>query len=121
MSNKSVQKKISKRVTRRTFRVKNRLTSKGHKPRIAVFRSLNHIYAQIIDDATQKTLASFSSLQLKDEKGDKKALAKNVGRELGKIATKQAIKDVFFDRGRYLYHGRVQALAEGLREGGLQF
>lgn len=118
---KRTQKKISERAVRRAFRVKNAFTSKGHKPRIAVFRSLNHIYAQIIDDADQKTLVSFSSLQLKSAKGDKKEVAKNVGLELGKLATKKAIKDVFFDRGRYLYHGRVQALADGLREGGLQF
>jgi large subunit ribosomal protein L18 len=79
------------------------------------------VYAQIIDDAQQKTLASFSSLNLKKVTGDKKAVAKMVGMELGKLAVAKNIGDVFFDRGQYLYHGRVKALAEGLREAGLKF
>jgi large subunit ribosomal protein L18 len=117
----SLQKKIKLRAQRRAFRVKNRLESWGQKPRVSVFRSLKHIYAQIIDDSGHVTLASFSSLSLKDNEGDKKAIAKKVGIELGKLAASKAIKDVFFDRGRYLYHGRVRALADGLREGGLNF
>lgn len=115
------QKKIKLRRQRRKFSVKNRLSSHGDRLRIAVFRSLNHVYAQIIDDLQHKTLLSFSSLQLGEFKGDKKEIAKKVGLELGKRAVDQSIMNVFFDRGQYLYHGRVKALADGLRESGLQF
>jgi large subunit ribosomal protein L18 len=97
------------------------MTSRGVKPRVSVFRSLNHISAQIIDDAKHCTVVSFSSQNLTAAVGDKKAIAKQVGLELGKRATEKAIKDVFFDRGGYKYHGRVQALADGLRESGLNF
>ena len=95
--------------------------SKGIKPRVSVFRSAKHIYVQIIDDKVKTTLASFSSLSLNDKSGDKKSIANKVGLELGKIAQSKSIKDVFFDRGKYCYHGRVRALAEGLRSGGLEF
>ncbi|MCF7899031.1 50S ribosomal protein L18 [Candidatus Babeliales bacterium] len=120
---KKTQKKIQQRTVRRVHRVKGNLNSKGLKPRICVFRSLKNMYAQIIDDSSQTTIASFSSLNLttKDKKTDKKEVAKKVGIELGKIALSKSIDKVFFDRGRYLYHGRVSALAEGLRESGLQF
>ena len=117
----SLKRRIKQRKLRRKFRVKNNFRSKGVKPRVAVFRSLKHIYAQIIDDANHLTLASLSSLVLKDKKGDKKAVAKQVGIELGKIALGKGIKEVFFDRGVYKYHGRVAAVAEGLRESGLKF
>lgn len=117
----SLQKKIIKRTVRRVFRVRNRFVSRGVKPRVTVFRSLNHIYAQIIDDAAQVTLVSASSMVLKGLKGSKKEIARQVGLELGKQAISKQIEEVFFDRGRYLYHGRVKALAEGLREGGLKF
>jgi large subunit ribosomal protein L18 len=117
----SLQKKIKLRAQRRTFRVRNKFVSKGLKPRISVFRSLQHIYAQIIDDASQITLLSFSSKNFTEKVGDKKEVAKRVGVELGKMAAAKEITDVFFDRGSYLYHGRVKALADGLREGGLKF
>jgi len=117
----SLQKKIIRRTKRRIFRVRNRFVSRGVKPRVTVFRSLNHIYAQIIDDNAQVTLLSASSAALKGLKGDKKEVAKQVGLALGKEAVAKNIEEVFFDRGRYLYHGRVKALAEGLREGGLKF
>ena len=115
-----MQKKISLRAKRRSFRVRKQLMSRGLKPRIAIFRSLNHIYAQIIDDSAQATLVSHSSLNMK-KVGNKKDFAKQVGLELGKKAVESGIKEVFFDRGNFLYHGRVRALAEGLREGGLNF
>ena len=108
------------RTERRRFRVRNKFVSKGVKIRVTVFRSLNHIYAQIIDDNAQKTIVSYSSKSVKSQ-GDKTEVAKAVGLELGKLALKNDIKDVYFDRGSYLYHGRVQALAEGLRESGLIF
>ena len=117
----SIEKKLNQQRTRRRFRVRNRLRSRGERPRVSVFRSLKQIYAQIIDDTTHKTLASFSSLQLKSAKGDKTAIARQVGLELGKLAKEKSIDGVFFDRGLCQYHGRVQALAEGLREGGLTF
>ncbi len=78
------------------------------------------MHAQIIDDAVQKTLASCSSLQLKDLAGDKTAVARAIGLELAKRAQEQGVSAVVFDRGRFLYHGRVKALADGLREGGLK-
>ena len=117
---KRAQKKIRIRSEKRAYRVRNRQTSRGITPRVCVFRSLSNIYAQIIDDSSHKTLISFSSLNLKDKSGDKVAIAKKVGGELAKIALEKSIKEAFFDRGKYLYHGRVKALAEGLREGGMQ-
>lgn len=117
----SLQKKITRRTKRRVFRVRNRFVSRGEKLRVTVFRSLNHIYAQIIDDKAGVTLVSASSAAIKGLKGDKKEVAKQVGMTLGKLAVEKNIGDVFFDRGRYLYHGRVRALADGLREGGLKF
>ena len=121
---KKAQKKIKLRAKRRVNRVRNAQVSRGVKPRISVFRSLNNIYAQIIDDNAQVTLISFSSLSLNKNEikdMDKKAIAKKVGQELGKLALAKSIQQAFFDRGVYLYHGRVKALAEGLRESGLQF
>lgn len=118
---KKSTKKVQKRTVRRTFRVKNKQMSRGILPRISVFRSLNQIYAQIIDDSTGTTIVSFSSLLLKDEKTNKVAKAKKVGLQLGKLALDKSLDKVFFDRGQYLYHGRVKALAEGLRESGLKF
>lgn len=117
----SLQKKIKQRTHRRMLRVRGKLISRGEKYRISVFRSLNHIYAQIIDDNAHNTVAGFSSLQLKNAKGDKSAKAKQVGLELGKLAKSKSVENVFFDRGSYKYHGRVKALAEGLRESGLKF
>ncbi|HBS47930.1 TPA: 50S ribosomal protein L18 [Candidatus Dependentiae bacterium] len=116
----SYEKKLKIRAKRRKFRVKNSFVSRGILPRVSVFRSLNQIYAQIIDDSTHSTLASFSSLVLK-EKGTKAEIAKKVGIELGKIAKSKSVEKVFFDRGKYAYHGRVAALADGLRESGLNF
>lgn len=113
-------KKIQQKRQRRAMRVRAKLVSKSLKPRVSVFRSLNHIYAQIIDDSKQQTLVSSSSVVLKLEKLDKKAIAKAVGIDLAKKAINANIHDVCFDRGSYLYHGRVLSLAEGLREGGLK-
>lgn len=106
------------RKKRRTLRIRSNL-SKGTLPRVSVFRSLSHIYVQLIDDQTHKTVASSSSLQIKDA-GDKKAIARAVGMDLAKKAKDLSIDQVVFDRGPYRYHGRVQALAEGLSEGGVR-
>lgn len=115
----SLLKKNLERTRRRSLRVRNRLKLNSSLPRVSVFRSLKQIYAQIIDDAGQKTLVSFSSLQLKGS-GDKTTVAKAVGVELAKKAQQAGIEAACFDRGPFLYHGRVKALAEGLREGGLK-
>ncbi|MCK4517750.1 50S ribosomal protein L18 [Candidatus Babeliales bacterium] len=117
----SLQKQLGARKQRRKFRTRNKFKSVGIKPRVSVYRSLGHIYAQIIDDKLQRTLLSCSSRVLKGAKGDKTAVAKQVGLELGRLAKEKSIEVVYFDRGGYLYHGRVSALAQGLRESGLQF
>lgn len=116
----SLNRNIKARTKRRSLRVRGRLRKNDSLPRVSVFRSLNHMYAQIIDDVAQTTLASCSSLELKDLTGDKKAVARLVGLELAKRAQDKGISAIVFDRGSFLYHGRVKALAEGLREGGLK-
>lgn len=115
----SLINKIKRRTKSRIARVRTKFVGSSN-PRVSVFRSLNHIYAQVIDDINKKTLVSCSSLELKNLTGDKKAVAKDVGLELAKRALNAGIAEVVFDRGRYLYHGRVESLAEGLREGGLK-
>ena len=97
----------------------------GGRPRLSVFRSSKQIYAQVIDDARGITLASASSLE-KDNRGSlktgaDKAAAKHIGELIAKRAVEAGVSEVVFDRGAYMYHGRVQALAEGAREGGLKF
>jgi large subunit ribosomal protein L18 len=116
----SEDKRLQKRRQRRKFRVRNKFCGHG-RPRVSVFRSTKHIYAQIIDDDKHNTVASFSSQKLKDFSGDKKAIAKAVGIELSKLAKDKSVEKVFFDRGSFRYLGRLKALAEGLREGGLEF
>lgn len=116
----SIISKLQKRTERKVNRVRSKLKNNLALPRVSVFRSLNQIYGQVIDDNTGNTLVSFSSLHLKSATGDKKAIAKQVGLELAKLALSKDIQAVRFDRGGYLYHGRVQSLADGLREGGLK-
>lgn len=113
-------KKFQKRKERRACRVKAQLKQAGGtRVRVSVFRSLRHMYAQVIDDTAGVTLASCSSLELENLTGDKKAIAQAVGLELAKRAKDKGIVAAIFDRGSFLYHGRVKALAEGLRAGGL--
>ena len=112
--------------TRRRNRVRGKLKRSSHgRPRLSVFRSGKNIYAQVIDDAKGVTLAAASSLD-KELKGKlKKGSDRNAATEVGKLLAQRAavagIKDVVFDRGGYLYHGRVKALAEAAREAGLKF
>ena len=106
---------------RRRRRVRAKVRGTAERPRVSVFRSLRHIYAQIIDDTRGVTLAAASDLKLNQKDLSKTKIAYAVGLELAKRARKQGIKKVVFDRGPYKYHGRVKALAEGLREGGLEF
>ena len=109
---------------RRKARVRRALrTAANGRPRLSVFRSSKHIYAQVIDDAAGKTLASASSLD-KDLKGDTGATrdsAAAVGKALAERAKKAGVDRVVFDRGGFLFHGRVKALADAAREGGLEF
>lgn len=117
----SVERKVKKQKQRRAFRVRNGIKRHSTLLRISVFKSSQYIYAQLIDDNAQKTVASCSSLELKKViSGDKKAAAHHVGIELAKRAQGLGIQAAVFDRGSFLYHGRVKALAEGLREGGLK-
>ena len=97
--------------------------SGGGRPRLSVFRSSKHIYAQVIDDQKGETVASASSLEkeLRGNTGADIDAAKAVGKLLAERAVKKGVKEVVFDRGGYLYHGRVKALAEAAREGGLKF
>ncbi|HSW76724.1 MAG TPA: 50S ribosomal protein L18 [Candidatus Saccharimonadales bacterium] len=116
-------KKIQQKRQRRAMRVRNALAAKSVHPRVSVFRSNNHIYAQLIDDSMQKTIVASSSAVLdvkKTEKLDKTAIAKSVGLDLARKALQANVNVACFDRGSYLYHGRVKSLAEGLREGGLK-
>lgn len=116
----SIQRKIKQRTQRRTLRNKQNLINAQGLPRVSVFRSLKHIYAQIIDDVAGKTLISCSSLEIKIIKGTKKNVAHAIGKELAERAKKIGLTAMIFDRGHYLYHGRVHSLAEGLREGGIK-
>ena len=110
---------------RRKVRVRRAIIAKGGRPRLSVFRSSKQIYAQIIDDEHGRTVAAASSLekpmreQLKT--GATVDAARVVGKEIAERAKKAGVAKVVFDRGGYMYHGRVKALAEGAREGGLEF
>jgi large subunit ribosomal protein L18 len=116
----SVIRKNKLRKERRAFRTRQQSKSVRSLPRVSIFRSAQHIYAQIIDDAKQETLVSCSSLELNELAGDKKSRAHAVGLALADRAKAKGIKEAFFDRGSFLYHGRVESLANGLREGGLK-
>ena len=113
-------KKIQQKRKRRTKRVRQSLASASSRLRVSVFRSSKQIYAQLIDDQAQKTVASSSSLLVAKDKMDKTAVAKAVGVDLAKKALDVKIDKACFDRGSYLYHGRIKSLAEGLRDGGLK-
>ena len=107
---------------KRHQRVRKNISGTAERPRLNVFRSLNNIYAQIIDDVKGVTLVSASSLDKEFESyGGNVEAAKAVGKAVAEKAVAAGIKAVVFDRGGYLYHGRVAALAEGAREGGLEF
>ena len=107
---------------KRHLRVRNRVIGTAERPRLNVFRSLAHIYAQVIDDEKGITLAAASSMDKDFEgTGGNIEAAKKVGLSIAKKALEKGIKSVVFDRGGYIYHGRVAALAEAAREGGLEF
>jgi large subunit ribosomal protein L18 len=105
-------------------RIRKKLRGTQERPRLNVYRSVNHIYAQVIDDIEGKTLVSASTAE--GEKNARKtggnvASAKEVGKLIAKRAQEKGVKKVVFDRGGYLYHGRIKALADAAREGGLNF
>jgi large subunit ribosomal protein L18 len=102
-------------------RIRRRLTGTSERPRLAVFRSVKHIYAQVIDDSRGHTLAAASSNEKNAGNGGNVAGAKAIGKLLAERAKEKGIKAVVFDRGGYLYHGRVKALADSAREAGLEF
>lgn len=120
-------KKVDKNIERlrRHARVRKKVSGTGETPRMCVFRSLNHIYVQVIDDVKGVTLCSASTVEkeLKEKVAtlSKTDAAKEVGKAVGEKAKKLGIESVVFDRGGYLYTGRVQALADGAREAGLDF
>ena len=120
-------KKADKNANRlqRHKRVRRKITGTTQRPRLCVFRSSNNIYAQIIDDANRVTLTAASSLDAEVKgavnHGGHKEAAKMVGEMIAKRAIEKGITEVVFDRGGYLYHGRVQVLAEAAREAGLKF
>lgn len=105
------------------YRIRRKISGTAQLPRLSVFRSNNEIYAQIIDDVNGQTLAAASSKDknIVGQKGTKSEKSKLVGTALAAKATELGLKEVVFDRGGYLYHGRVKALADGAREGGLKF
>ncbi len=110
---------------RRHLRIRRRMLGKSDRPRLSVFRSLKHMYAQIVDDTRGVTLASASTLdpgiRTELKKMKKTEVGKLIGQLLAKRALEKGIKRVVFDRGGYLYHGRVKALADAAREAGLEF
>ncbi len=120
-------KKINKKEKRKIRHHRVRATIKGNKekPRLSVYRSLKHIYVQIIDDEKGETLVAASDFEIKNKKDDKKItkqeIAQQVGELLAKKAKEKGIKKVVFDRGGFKYHGRIKMLAEKAREEGLEF
>lgn len=106
---------------KKKLRIRKVISGTAMRPRLCVFRSLNHIYAQLIDDSKGLTILQCSSLSKDFGSRRGKELAKEVGGALAKLAQEKDIKEVVFDRNGYLYHGRVRAVAEGAREAGLNF
>jgi large subunit ribosomal protein L18 len=102
-------------------RIRQKLSGTTERPRLNVYRSLNHIYAQVIDDQKGETLVAASTLALKQKTGGNVAAAKEIGKAVAEKAISKGIKKVVFDRGGFLYHGRIKALADAAREAGLEF
>jgi large subunit ribosomal protein L18 len=119
-------RRASKNVTRRRVhdRIRKKVIGTPERPRLNVYRSLNHIYVQVIDDLKGETIASASSAEGKKGErttGGNVASAKTIGKQIAERAKEKGITKVVFDRGGYIYHGRVKALADAAREAGLQF
>jgi large subunit ribosomal protein L18 len=107
---------------RRKLRIRKKISGTAERPRLTVFRSNKQIYAQVVDDIGGNTLASVTSLKIeRAAEGNKSTLAGQVGEAIAQACVGKGIKQVVFDRNGYIYHGRVKALAEGARKGGLEF
>ena len=104
--------------TRRHFRVRKKVNGTSERPRLVIYRSLKHIYAQLVDDVSQRTLMTVTDSGLE---GTKTARSAEVGKRIAEKAKEAGVTRVVFDRGGYKYHGRVKAVADGAREGGLEF
>jgi large subunit ribosomal protein L18 len=104
---------------KRHLRVRNKITGTPERPRLVVFRSLKHIYAQLVDDTASRTIATVSDLSI--EQGKKAERASEVGKLIADRAKEAGITRVVFDRAGYRYHGRIKAVADGARKGGLEF
>ena len=105
----------------RKKRIRAKIVGNAQRPRLNVFRSLKHIYAQLIDDNIGKTLVSVSDSEIKSKQGKKVDKAQEVGKLIAEKANKMKITQIVFDRSGYKFHGRIKAVAEGAREGGLEF
>jgi large subunit ribosomal protein L18 len=118
---------MTTRTQRRAYRTRNKIRAVSDRPRLSIFRSAKHIYAQVIDDKSGTTVAAASSANLLaasgegKPQGNKSELATLVGKAIAAAALAKGVKQVVFDRGSFIYHGRVKALAEAAREGGLDF
>ncbi len=105
---------------KKKIRIRKTVNGTSERPRLCVYRSAKHIYAQVVNDEQHKTILTVSSLKL-DQKLDGKSMAKLVGKTIAEASMKAGIKSVVFDRNGFLYHGRIQSLADGAREAGLSF
>ena len=119
MNKKMFNRKVQRKKAHRKIRMK--IMGTKERPRFCVFRSNQHIYAQLVDDEKGKVLTSVSDLNLKTKKNKKTNKAKEVGKLIAQQALAEKIDSVVFDRGGFLFHGRIKAVAEGAREGGLKF
>lgn len=118
--NKSIAKQLNRE--RKKKKIRSTISGTIAKPRCSVFKSLSHLNVQLIDDVAGNTLASLSTLSMDVKKGTKKVeQAHELGKKLAELASGKGITTIVFDRNGYIYHGRVKAVAEGLREGGLNF
>jgi large subunit ribosomal protein L18 len=115
------QKRLAVTRQRKRFRVRNKLVGTAERPRLSVFRSSKHIYAQMIDDMNGVTLAAAGTLKKGATKGGTILAAMDVGKRLAEAARAAGISKAAFDRGHYKYHGRLKALADAVRAGGIQF
>lgn len=116
MITQTKRNEIRKRIHKR---IRQKLSGTTERPRLNVYRSMNHIYAQVIDDVNGVTVASASTIKLKT--GGNIAAAKEIGKTIAGLAKEKGVTKVVFDRGGYLYHGRIKALADAAREAGLEF
>lgn len=120
MSDKNTEKRLSRE--RRAGRIRNKVIGTGERPRLVVYKSLKHVYAQLIDDSSRRTITGVSSMKGSlDVSGSHMVKAKAVGEAIANKAKDLGISKVVFDRSGYIYHGRVKALAESARKGGLEF